>query len=131
MTEKTIQTEYGETTIEVVECSSCGAEVAKSDAKQFKLGARDGWACEHCVDAGPVSFPERARSFGLGVDHEGDSAIWSILFFPIFFVTSLLWMPYTSIDPDNTTDMWLQGYATAIYSVLIWGLLLLGLVVIL
>lgn len=64
MSTKTVQTAYGETTIEVVECDSCGAEVAKDDALEFTLGEREGRACEHCYDSGPISFPTSATDEG-------------------------------------------------------------------
>jgi hypothetical protein len=57
----TAATAYGEVEIEVVECASCGAEVAKGDAEPFTIGedpiVREGWACEHCADDGPAAFP--------------------------------------------------------------------------
>jgi hypothetical protein len=131
MPEKTIPTEYGETTIEVVECSSCGAEVAKTDAEQFTLGNHSGWACEHCTETGPVSFPERAREFGLGPHPYGGSVVWDVMFFPGTAGLTVLFASFVPIDPNDTEDMWLQGYAVAIYGMLVWGLALLSLVVIL
>jgi len=63
---KTIQHEYGEKEIEVVECSSCGQEIAKEESYYFMIrndknkdgftGKIDGRACEYCVD-NPISFP--------------------------------------------------------------------------
>jgi len=64
---KTIHHEYGEKEIEVVECDSCGQEVAKDESYAFLMtkghswvvGGNidvDGWACEHCAE-NPISYP--------------------------------------------------------------------------
>jgi len=84
--QKTVDTPYGETTIEVVECDSCGNTVSKDDTVEFTLGDREGRACEHCYDSGPVSFPEgvlKKRDFSrrLGISY--------ILLFPIFLIPTL------------------------------------------
>jgi len=131
MPEKTIPTEYGETTIEVVECSSCGAEVAKNDAEQFTLGDRSGWACEHCADTGPMSFPERARVFGLAPTPFDSSVVGDMIWFPLEAALAVLFVPRESMDRNDAQHMWLQGYTVALYGMLVWGLVILGLVVVL
>lgn len=76
--QRDIQTAYGETSIETVECASCEMEVPKSNAKQFVIGDptirekrnrnrveyrfrprpdASGWACERCLDEGVLAFP--------------------------------------------------------------------------
>ncbi|SIR99934.1 hypothetical protein SAMN05421858_5080 [Haladaptatus litoreus] len=67
-------TVHGDVEYETVECSSCGNEVAKSQACYFVIGEKTnhlrsrnrvnfkngyitGWACQYCAD-GPVGFPE-------------------------------------------------------------------------
>jgi hypothetical protein len=78
----TAATAYGEVEIEVVECSSCGAKVARDSAEPFTIGegpvAREGWACEHCAAEGPAGFPlDRMR------DPDGSLsavAMWPLLF---------------------------------------------------
>lgn len=70
-------TVHGEVEYEVVECSSCGNEVAKEDAKRFVIGdqtkktdwgglstteyhfnnEQEGWACEYCRNDQLVDFP--------------------------------------------------------------------------
>jgi len=78
----TAATAYGEVEIEVVECASCGAEVARDSAEPFTIGedpaVRQGWACEHCAAEGPAGFP---------VDRMNDPngslsavALWPLLF---------------------------------------------------
>jgi len=64
---KTIQHRYGEKEIEVVECDSCGQEVAKDESYSFLMIKGDswvvgdntdvdGWACQHCAE-NPISYP--------------------------------------------------------------------------
>ena len=65
---ETVHTEYGEVSIETVECDSCGNTIAKDDAQDFRMGDRHGYACSHCVDEGPISFPEKAREWAMPVD---------------------------------------------------------------
>ena len=69
---ETIQTAYGETSIEVVECDSCGTEIDKDSAREFLTGdsvtdfggkvkvygsTQHGYICDYCDDAGPMSYP--------------------------------------------------------------------------
>jgi hypothetical protein len=74
---KTAQTVHGDVQYPVVECSSCGQEVRKEDAKRFVIGDvkriseyrsmtdewrfcngyTAGWACEFCRDDGPIRYP--------------------------------------------------------------------------
>lgn len=82
MTEtKTAQTVYGDVEYETVECDSCNNEVMKEEAFRFLLFGEEtlrhkvdkydrliytfeedsltkGWACKHCHENGPISFPE-------------------------------------------------------------------------
>lgn len=120
---ETVATQYGETTIEVVDCDSCGTTIAKDDASEFTLGDRDGWACQHCVDDGPLSFPERTWNW---IDPAKESAadlgiVGLIIFFPLMV---LVGMP-AGFRSDSST--YLKGYATASLSYLIW-LLFLGVI---
>jgi len=71
---ETIQTAYGDVEIETVDCDSCGQTIGKDDANEFTLSDREGHACDHCVDNGPISFPptvdfnvEPAEEYWLGV----------------------------------------------------------------
>ena len=79
-----VDTIHGTTTYETVECSSCGTEVSKPEAKQFVMGTLqdkttyralgkvkygiatddvcEGWACPYCYDSGPIDFPSPSWS---------------------------------------------------------------------
>ena len=74
---ETVQTAYGEASIEVVECDSCGNEVSKDDARVFVTGdrmnersrevkvrghTRTGYICDYCDDSGPMSFPGQSKA---------------------------------------------------------------------
>lgn len=76
---RSIQTAYGETSIETVECASCEMEVPKGDALPFVIGRYnerhrpggskfydfygssklEGWACSRCQEDGVLAFPHR------------------------------------------------------------------------
>jgi len=121
MSTKTVQTPYGDTTIEVVECDSCGAEVAKDDALEFTLGDRNGWACEHCYDNGPVSFPEKVREWSSPSD-EVNRDSYGLLFHTLLYP---LFAPMWILDAFASNDEFTQGNATGIISTLVWvGILL-------
>jgi len=71
---ETIETQYGTVEVETVECDSCGQRIGKEEAHDFTIGDRDGYACAHCVDDGPISFPpsvdfnvEPTEEYWLGV----------------------------------------------------------------
>jgi len=79
-----VDTIHGTTTYEAVECSSCGTEVSKPEAKRFIMGTLEekttyralrvvnyeistddvceGWACPYCYDSGPIDFPDPSWS---------------------------------------------------------------------
>jgi len=71
---ETIETQYGTVEVETVTCDSCGQRIGKEEAHDFTIGDREGYACDHCVDDGPLSFPpsvdfnvEPAEEYWLGV----------------------------------------------------------------
>jgi len=114
MSTKTVQTPYGDTTIEVVECDSCGAEVAKDDALEFTLGDRKGWACEHCYETGPIGFPEKVREWTLPTDVSGRSSAPYIALYPMF----VFFVALDSMHEDN--DLFANGYTVGVIATLLW-----------
>jgi len=113
---KTVQTAYGDTTIEVVECDSCGAEVAKDDVVKFTLGDRDGWACEHCYDSGPVGFPEKVTEWSYP-SYKNNGNIVALPFHTMFYP---IVAPVHIIDAFKHNNEFVQGNATGIISTLVW-----------
>lgn len=116
--QKTVDTPYGETTIEVVECDSCGNTVSKDDTVEFTLGDRTGRACKHCYDEGPVSFPERV------LDKENFSLkdmMICILLFPIFLIPIL----FFSLERDEENLLIMTGILTTLVWVVLPLLILL------
>ena len=110
---KAIETEYGTTEIEVVECDSCGNTVGKEEAKEFTIADREGWACEYCAENGPLSFPEKVREFALPSDGDGDT-----LFFILFSPALLPAITVTGLfTPD---DKFAEGYAIASLTYIIY-----------
>lgn len=55
---ETVETAYGSVDVELAECDSCGNRVRADKTVPFEIGDREGRACEHCRDEGPMSFPE-------------------------------------------------------------------------
>jgi len=111
---KTVQTAYGDTTIEVAKCDSCGAEVAKDDVVEFTLGDRKGWACEHCYETGPINFPEKVTEWTIPKDMFGRSSAPYIVFYPIFVVFMVLDSMF------NDTDFFANGYTAGVIGTLVW-----------
>jgi len=89
---KTIQHEYGEKEIEVVECDSCGQEVAKDESYAFLMTKgraslawddidANGWACRHCAE-NPISYPMILGEFwGRVVEYKLEYVLVSIFWF--------------------------------------------------
>jgi hypothetical protein len=120
----TVNTQYGETTIEVYECDSCGNVVAYENTVEFTLGNRSGRACEHCAENGPISFPERVVEWSLPANNT--ERYYNGLFLHLF--ASPLLLPLITIAGFVNGDEFTQGYGTAIITVLVWASLLFGLV---
>jgi hypothetical protein len=119
----TISTQYGEAEINVYECDSCGNTIAYENTVEFTLGDREGRACEHCAETGPISFPERVIEWSLPKDESGapNNGLLVNLF------GSPLLLPLVTIGGFIKSDQFAQGYATAIITVLAWASLLFGL----
>jgi len=115
----TVQTQYGEATIKTYECDSCGNRVAYENTVEFSIGDRDGRACEHCEQNGPISFPERVREWALPKDGAVDNE-WSVVPYTLLFP---LFAPVLLIDGLHTDgDVFSSGYATALISTVVWCL---------
>lgn len=114
--QKTVDTPYGETTIEVVECDSCGNTVSKNDTVEFTLGDRTGRACEHCYDSGPVSFPEKVTEWTYPSREVNGNTValpFHTMFYPIV-------APVHIICAFKDKNEFVQGNATGIISTLVW-----------
>jgi len=117
---ETIETRYGSVDIETVECDSCGQQIGKEQANEFTLGDRDGHACDHCVDEGPISFPP-------SVDIQGkprESIGFSIVLWPI-----ILFMGLVRFAWDGEDDEWAYEYHNAMIATLLWTTLPLCLLI--
>jgi len=115
----TVSTQYGETTIDVYECDSCGNTVSHENTVGFTLGDREGRACEHCADTGPIGFPERVVNWSLPKDEESDEEPGVVLF--IAFAPIVL--PIAAIVGFRDGPPFVQGYAMAVLTLLVWVLL--------
>jgi hypothetical protein len=77
-----VETQFGPAEIETYECDSCGNRVAYENTVTFSIGEREGRACEHCEETGPVSWPQKTLDF-LKVDIDYGMAIFGVLFTPL------------------------------------------------
>ena len=108
-----IETEYGTATIETYDCDSCGNTVAYENTVKFTIGETEGRACEYCEKNGPISFPKRALEFAWpsdGVFGLGWNIALAFLILPV-----AVFYGFT----DDATDF-VEGYATAVISILVW-----------
>lgn len=113
---KTIQTEYGDATIDVYDCDSCGNTVAYEDTVEFTIGNRDGRACSHCRDEGPLSFPEKVTSWAFE-DPDGYSLILEFIFTPLCIPFTV---PCLLDEPTSEIGWYEKGYVVGALSTLVW-----------
>jgi len=117
---KTVHTQYGETTVEVVECDSCGNTVAKDSASRFAMNEgvpnprfneadRQGYACEHCVSEGPLSFPERTKERVKILARDGD-LILGVMMWPLISIMMV----------SDANEDWQRGYVLASIGAWVW-----------
>lgn len=109
---KIVHTAYGDIEIDVVECASCGNEVAKKDAVDFVIGDQEKLACQHCAEEGPINFPSQRKKFS--IKNKDGFILMSVLFAPVFIPISTL------IGISNQSNDFSEGYATAVLSILTW-----------
>jgi len=121
-------TEHGSVEVDTVNCDSCGDTILRDDAYRFGMDTSpnkrmndveyNGYACEHCANVGPASFPERV------VSSDGDSvslreALMLIVWFPIASpIISLLIL----VDGPLKNDV-VSGYAYAFIGMVLWALI--------
>jgi len=85
--------------IEIVECSSCGQEIAKEEAHYFIIrndknkdgftGQTEGWACRYCVE-NPISFPIMYRTLGENTGWFELTAAYLLIFLSILMIAQIL-----------------------------------------
>lgn len=127
-----VETSFGTTEVNVVECTSCEVEISVEDAYRFAIANsppnhyfndvdRTGYACELCADE-PASFPEKAREFSMP-KYEDDvefSVLWNVVLFPV------LSFPIV-VDSFYSGDQFATGYFAALISTVFWMSVLFGL----
>jgi ribosomal protein L34E len=85
--------------VEIVECSSCGQEIAKEEAHYFMIrnekNERDfsrrteGWACKYCVE-NPISFPVIYRTLGDNTGWFELTAAYLLIFLSVLIIAQIL-----------------------------------------
>lgn len=116
----TIDTPYGEATIETYDCDSCGNTVAYENTVPFTIGNTEGRACEHCEEKGPISFPKRVVewSYPKDVTKNGEYG----LFFHV--ALGLLVLPIVMIGGfTESADQFDEGFATGAVTFFVWVVL--------
>jgi len=96
-TTQTVHTQFGEVEVETVECDSCGNEIAKDDAKKFTIGEREGYACSHCVDEGPISFPPDKWIF-----KPAEDMLLSVILFPLMLLFAFIALSSSETAREST-----------------------------
>jgi len=122
-----VQSQYGDVEIEVVDCDSCGNRVAKEDTVPFSIGSREGLACKHCEQEGPVSFPQKVREWTLPSEQKNGETFGLGFYIGLFPLT----FPITFLDGLKGYDDFAEGYATAVITLAVLGLLIYGVVFVL
>ena len=115
---KTVQTTYGDVEVEVVECDSCGNTISKDEAREFTLGNREGHACEHCVDEGPISFPSKYGSLDMGKTDEGRFPRF-LFWAPVDIPLVMIFGPFENDMTDGMRWIMWVAWAMTIYAVII------------
>jgi hypothetical protein len=111
----TVDTAYGQTTIETYECDSCGTKVRYDETVEFTIGEREGRACNHCEANGPISVPKKVARISL----PSSLSLFFIAGFPILGpLTALI----AFVDGDDFARAFTLGWTT----LLLWGFLLLA-----
>jgi len=119
MPTKTAETVHGSIEYQTIECDSCGNETVVDDAKDFQIGDREGKACEHCYQNGPISFPEKVKNKARDRITQGDGDMtFGVLAFPL--------TAFIFIIMANRQD-WQRGYALASLGAILWFALAFGL----
>lgn len=122
--EHTVNTQFGEATVEIYECDSCGTDVAYENTVPFTIADREGRACEHCAETGPIGFPQRTIEWVLPRD-ESTSAEEGL---GLFFFAAPIILPVATFVGFRNGPQFTQGYATAVVTLLLWVLLPLGII---
>jgi len=128
MGNETVETVYGSVEVDTVECESCGETILREDAYRFGMSTNpykkinestyNGYACEHCANIGPASFPERVASSEGDSVSPADKLILTVCFpvlAPTIFIRIL-----TDARIENNVAI---GYMYAFIGMLLWGLL--------
>jgi len=124
-TTHTVETRFGPTEIETVECASCGTEISQEAAVPFQMGdpvGASGYACEHCADVGPAGFPEQVVEWALPVDRQANGE-YGLPFHVVLAPLTLVVSTAAGLRDGPEFD---QGYATAVVTIAVWAAAFLG-----
>ena len=58
---ETVDTRFGQVTVDVVDCDSCEETVKFDDSHDFIINDKKGHACNICFDTGPLKFPKEHK----------------------------------------------------------------------
>ena len=129
MRNETVETVYGSVEVDTVECDSCGDTILRDGAYRFGMSTNthkkinhskyNGYACEHCADVGPASFP--------GQEVSSDEDKMPILAALMLIVLYPFLAPFVSlvciVDRPFKDDV-VSGYMYSFLATIFWGGLL-------
>ena len=124
-TTHTVETRFGPTEIETVECASCGTEISQEAAVPFQMGdpvGTSGYACEVSADVGPAGFPEQVVEWALPAERQATD-VYGLLFHILFGLGILVASTAAGFRDGSEFD---QGYATAVVTIAVWAAAFLG-----
>jgi len=120
MTDTRTKTELRTVEVEVQDCDSCGNEAPVEEMAPFTIGEREGVACPHCVDEGPVEFPSRTvkstiRALAQG---ENDKDVAEDLFLAVIFPVSTPIALLMALNGELNNRGF--GYLSGVLGALLW-----------
>jgi len=124
-TTHTVETRFGPTEIETVECASCGTEISQEAAVPFQMGDPVGtssYACEVCADVGPAGFPGQVVEWAFPADRQ-TNGVYGLPFHILLGPVILLASTAVGFRDGSEFD---QGYATAVATIAVWAAAFLG-----
>jgi hypothetical protein len=122
---RTIETAYGETTIETYECDSCGTTVAYEETVEFTIGDTTGRACKHCEKAGPISFPRRTLEWALPKKQELREVYglgFHVLLAPIVLPLTMV-VGFVELVGGERETTFEEGFTVGVITLFVWVVL--------
>ena len=125
MDTETVQTQYGDVSVDVGTCDECGQTIKEDKLYEYVMivdgEERSGHVCEYCADTGVSSIPLRDQFFAYFEDSIGENAL-SV--FIMLTITLPVMLPALLLDGGvETHAKWVMTgtmIGTVIWTSLTW-----------